>query len=39
MFNAYFEMIIHEMPFDEAKRYLEELRTFYTAGWMKIMGQ
>ena len=39
MFNAFFEIIIHEMPLDEAKNYLEEMRKFYTAGWMKIMGQ
>ena len=39
MFNAYFELIIHEMPLDEAKKYLVEMRAFYTAGWMKIMGQ
>ena len=39
MFNAFFEMIIHKMPLEAAQRYLEELRTFYTAGWMKIMGQ
>ena len=39
MFNTFFEMIIHEMPLDKAKCYLEEMRAFYTAGWMKIMGQ
>lgn len=39
MFNAYFELIIHEMPLDEAQQYLIELQKFYTAGWMKIMGQ
>lgn len=39
MFNAFFELIIHEMPLSQAERYLEELREFYTAGWMKIMGQ
>lgn len=39
MFNTFFELIIHEMPLDEAKHYLEEMRAFYTAGWMKIMGQ
>lgn len=39
MFNAYFELIIHEMPLEQAKAYLNELRAFYTAGWMKIMGQ
>lgn len=39
MFNTFFELIIHEMPLDEAKHYLKEMRAFYTAGWMKIMGQ
>lgn len=39
MFNAFFELIIHEMPLDEAETYLMELQEFYTAGWMKIMGQ
>ncbi len=39
MFNAYFELIIHEMPLEQAEKYLNELREFYTAGWMKIMGQ
>lgn len=39
MFGAFFELVIHEMPIEQAKIYLEELRQFYTAGWMKIMGQ
>lgn len=39
MFNAYFELIIHEMPLPKAENYLKEMRDFYTAGWMKIMGQ
>jgi AcrR family transcriptional regulator len=39
MFNTFFEMIIHEMSLEEAKHYLNEMRAFYTAGWMKIMGQ
>ena len=39
MFNTFFELIIHEMPLEEAKHYLKEMRDFYTAGWMKIMGQ
>lgn len=39
MFNTFFELIIHEMPLEEAKNYLKEMRAFYTAGWMKIMGQ
>ena len=32
-------MMIHEMPYENAKHYLREMREFYTAGWMKIMGQ
>lgn len=39
MLNAYFEMVLHEMPIEDAKVYLQELCEFYTAGWMKIMGQ
>lgn len=39
MFNTFFEMIIHEMPLDKAEYYLKEMKTFYIAGWMKIMGQ
>lgn len=39
MMNAYFELIIHDMPQGDAQRYLCELSDFYTAGWLKIMGQ
>lgn len=39
MFNAFFELVIHKMPLCEAEKYLTEMREFYTAGWMKIMGQ
>lgn len=39
MFHAFFELVIHEMPLEEAKRYLKEMRAFYTAGWLEIMGQ
>lgn len=39
MMNAYFEIIIHDMPMNDALQYLEELNAFYTAGWSKIMGQ
>ena len=38
MFAAYFEMVIHEMPKEQAREYLKDLRAFYTAGWQKIMG-
>lgn len=39
LLNAYFEMIIHDMPLEDAKLYFQELCDFYTAGWVKIMGQ
>ena len=39
MFHAFFELIIHEMPIENAENYVKELHAFYTAGWMKIMGQ
>lgn len=39
LMNAYFEMIIHDMPLTDAQQYLQELHSFYSAGWLKIMGQ
>ena len=39
MFHTFFELIIHEMPLQNAENYVKEMRAFYTAGWMKIMGQ
>lgn len=39
MFNTYFELMIHEMPMEQAEIYLSEMWDFYCAGWFKIMGQ
>ena len=39
MFHTFFELVIHEMPLQDAENYVREMRAFYTAGWMKIMGQ
>lgn len=39
MFHTFFELVIHEMPLGDAENYVKEMRAFYTAGWMKIMGQ
>ena len=39
MFKAYFEIIIHEMPPDDALKFIKQLHSFYLAGWLKIMGQ
>lgn len=39
MFEGVFEVIRHDMPKEHAVVFVEQLREFYTAGWMKIMGQ
>ena len=39
MFNGLFEIVIHNMPYEQAKRNVEQLRAFNTAGWMELMGQ
>mgnify|MGYP003256147662 FL=1 len=39
MFHTFFELVIHEMPLQNAENYVKEMRAVYTAGWMKIMGQ
>lgn len=39
MFHTFFELVIHEMPLADAENYVTEMQAFYTAGWMKIMGQ
>ena len=36
LFSAFFEVIIHDIPHENAAEYLEELRVFYTAGWKKL---
>ena len=38
LFSAFFEIIIHDIPYKDAVKYIEELRAFYTAGWKRIMG-
>lgn len=39
MFEGIFEVIRHDMPKERAVIFVKQLREFYTAGWMKIMGQ
>ena len=39
MINTFFELVIHDVPYNEAETYLMEMRDFYTAGWLRIMGQ
>ena len=39
MFNAVFEVVVHDMPHEHAKQYVRQLREFYMAGWQKLMGE
>ena len=38
MFNGIFEIVVHDMPREQALRDVAQLRDFYTAGWLKLMG-
>ena len=38
MFNGIFEIVVHDMPRDQAMQDVDQLRDFYTAGWLKLMG-
>ena len=39
MFNSIFEVVIHDMPYDQALQNVKQLQAFYTAGWLKLMGE
>ena len=39
MFNGLFEIVVHDMPREQAHLYMSQFRTFYTAGWLQLMGQ
>ena len=38
MFNGLFEVVIHDMPYEQALRDVKQLRAFYTAGWLDLVG-
>ena len=38
MFSAYFELVIHRIPREQADTYIRQLLGFYAAGWQSIMG-
>ena len=38
MFNGLFEVVIHDMPYEQALRDVKQLRAFYTAGWLEFVG-
>ncbi len=37
MFSGFFEIVIHDMPKEKAKAYVNALRRFYQAGWEELM--
>ncbi len=37
MFSGFFEIVIHDMPKEKAKAYVNTLRRFYQAGWEELM--
>ena len=39
MFNGLFEVVIHDMPYEQALRDVKQLRAFYTAGWLELVGE
>ena len=38
MFNGLFEVVIHDKPYEQALRDVKQLRAFYTAGWLELVG-
>ena len=38
MMSGIFEIVVHDMPREQALRDVDQLRDFYTAGWLKLMG-
>ena len=38
MMSGIFEIVVHDMPQEQALRDVAQLRDFYTAGWLKLMG-
>ena len=38
MLGGIVEIVVHDIPQEQAMRDVEQLRTFYTAGWLKLMS-
>lgn len=39
LFSSFTELIIHDIPYEEALRCLLQLQRFYTAGWRELLGE
>lgn len=38
MLGGVFEIVIHDVPREQAMQDVEQLRSFYTAGWLKLLS-
>lgn len=38
LFGSMFEVVVHDMPREQAVRATQQLREFYTAGWLKLLS-
>lgn len=38
MYNSFFELIVHDVPYEEAMKCAMEITKFYQAGWSAYMG-
>lgn len=38
MFAAFFELIVHDVPEEQAETYIDQMLAFYAAGWTKVLG-
>ena len=38
MFSGIFEIVVHDMEKEAAKKKVERLKEFYTAGWERLFG-
>lgn len=38
MFNGIFEIVVHDMPYEQAKRSVIQLQKFNLAGWHEMIG-
>ena len=36
-FSALFELIVHDIPFDEGLKCAEKIHDFYEAGWQSVL--
>ena len=38
MFNGVFEVVAHDLPKEEARGYIRQVREFFNAGWDRLLG-